>query len=63
MLVKRVYSNTKFLLPIKMKSSNITFNWYYDCEFSLFKAYRQLIAINGNFIPLTPKIDGIEVYI
>ena len=59
MLVKRSMSKTNFVLPVCIGSYRTY--WYYDSEFLLFKAYRQLLKIGGKFKPSYPLIFD-EVY-
>lgn len=54
MLVKRSKKMTSFVLPVYY--NNIKFNWYYESEGDLFKAYRQLKAMNGAFKPSYPVV-------
>lgn len=62
MLVKNEKTITRYILPCKIvkNGKDIYFNRYYANEFALFKAYRQLKAINGSIIPLYPVIDDIS---
>lgn len=64
MLVKTsVKKITNFVLPvvISTKKGIIKVNRYYDNEYELFKAYRQLKRINGYMKPLYPIIYDWEV--
>lgn len=49
---------TNFVLPVMIttKKGIIKFNRYYDNEYELFRAYRQLKKINGYMKPLYPII-------
>ena len=55
-LVKRCNKKTNFVLPITVKKNNFSTYWYYDNEYKLFSAYRQLLAINIGIIPHYPII-------
>ena len=57
MLVKRSNKKTRFVLPVLLKNSNKQINWYYDSEFMLQSAYRQLKKINIGIIPSQPIIN------
>ncbi len=54
MLVKRSKVPTNYVLPVFYKT--VKFNWYYESEGDLFKAYRQLKAMNGAFRPSYPIV-------
>lgn len=54
MLVKRSNKKTNYILPVTIKKSNFHTYWYYDNEYSLFRAYEQLKAINIGIIPHYP---------
>lgn len=59
MLVKQATNQTNFVLPTKIltKSGYVLKNRYYENEFELFKAYRQLKHINiKNMIVLYPVV-------
>lgn len=63
-LVKQSTEVTDFVLPVKILTKNgyIKKLRYYDTEFNLFKAYRQLKSMGSNrFIPLYPIVYGTEV--
>ena len=53
-LVKRADKPTNFVLPVYVNGYKT--NWYYDCEHDLFKAYYQLKAIRGKYIPSYPVV-------
>lgn len=57
-LVKRAVGETNFCLPVVMKIGNkvIKRERYYETEYDLWKAYRQLKAINGVMKPLYPIV-------
>lgn len=57
-LVKRADHETNYVLPvvIKLGDKYIKRNRYYENEYTLFKAYRQLKRINGIMKPLYPVI-------
>lgn len=57
-LVKQANRETNFVLPvlIKLGDKYIKRNRYYDNEYMLFKAYRQLKMIDGVMKPLYPTI-------
>ena len=57
-LVKTSNKPTNYVLPISIKTEKgyVKKLRYYDNEYMLFKAYRQLKAIKGNLIPLYPVI-------
>lgn len=55
MLIKKESRETPYCLPVVINGKYKT-NFYYDCEFTLFKAYRQLKAIKSNIHPLYPII-------
>ena len=57
MLIKRSNKKTNFVLPVILKNSNTKVNWYYDNEYLLFSAYRQLKKINIGIIPREPIIN------
>lgn len=57
MLIKRSKVVTNFVLPVII-NMNYKTNFYYDTENTLFKAYRQLKAINSKIVPLHPVIYG-----
>lgn len=59
MLVKTSLERTNFVLPVKIltKKGYIKKLRYYETEFELYKAYRQLQHINSiNIIPLYPVV-------
>ena len=58
MLIERSKTPTNYTLPVKVKTKQglISKLYYYDTEFLLWKAYRQLKKINGSIIPLYPVI-------
>lgn len=56
MLVKRSNKKTRYILPVYIKISETNVNWYYDSEYLLYSAYRQLKEINIGIIPLNPII-------
>lgn len=58
MLIKTSNCITNFVLPVVLstKKGYLKVNRYYDNEFKLFSAYRQLKAINGYMKPLFPVI-------
>lgn len=64
-LVKTSDNATDYYLPviIKTKKGFIKRNLYYNCEFELFKACKQLRKIKCNIIPLNPIVFDSEVYI
>ena len=54
MLVSRSKEVTKFVLPVHI--GNFDTFWYYDSERDLFRAYRQLLKINGKIKPSYPIV-------
>ena len=54
MLVSRSKYETNFVLPV-MIGTYKTF-WYYDSERDLFRAYQQLLKINGKIKPSYPLV-------
>lgn len=59
MLVKQSSKKfTDFVLPVVIttKNGSVIINRYYDNEFELFKAYRQLKKIGGFMKPLYPIV-------
>lgn len=66
MLVKQSNKkSTNYVLPVVIlsKKGKITLNRYYDNEYELFKAYRQLKSINGFMKPLYPVVYQDEIYV
>ena len=66
MLVKTSDKITGYVLPVIIEFNNnkiIKRNRYYDSECSLFKAYRQLKAINCRMKPLYPVVYDNEIRI
>lgn len=66
MLVKTSTNVTNYVLPVIIElgeNKRIKRNRYYDNEYILFKAYRQLKAIKGRITPLYPVIYDNEVRI
>lgn len=55
MLIQRSKTETRFCLPVILKSG-VKINWYYDTEYLLYSAYRQLKKINIGIIPLSPIV-------
>ncbi len=55
-LIKRSNKKTNFALPVTIRKNNFKTLWYYDNEYSLFSAYRQLLKINIGIIPSYPVI-------
>lgn len=63
MLIKHSSNPTNFCLPIVFCRNGYCRKllWYYDSEILLWKAYRQLKMINGDYKPLYPIIyDSLE---
>ena len=60
MLVSRSKSKTNFVLPVHIGSFH-TF-WYYDSERDLFRAYYQLLKINGKIKASYPIVFSEVVY-
>lgn len=59
MLVKQSKNQTNFVLPVKILTNKgyVTKNRYYDTEYQLYKAYRQLKYLNSqSIIALYPII-------
>lgn len=56
MLIERSKKKTRFILPVYVKNRDVKINWYYDSEYLLFSAYRQLKHINIGIVPLEPLI-------
>lgn len=59
MLVKQsINKPTRFVLPVSIftKKGKMIINRYYDTEFELYKAYRQLKKIVGFMKPLYPVV-------
>ncbi len=54
MLVKRSNKKTNYILPVLIKKSNFRTFWYYDTEYQLFSAYRQLLKIDIGIVPNYP---------
>lgn len=54
MLVKRSNKKTNYILPVTIKKTNFKTYWYYDNEYQLFSAYRQLMKINIGIVPNYP---------
>ena len=56
MLIKRSNKVTNYCLPVIIVKSETKVNWYYENEYTLFKAYEQLKRINIGIKPLYPVI-------
>lgn len=56
MLIKRSKKETNYILPVMINNNTLKVNWYYESEYLLFSAYRQLKKINIGIIPLQPII-------
>ena len=56
MLIKRSNKPTNYVLPVFIKNRTIKINWYYDNEYLLFSAYRQLKVLNIGIIPSYPVV-------
>lgn len=56
MLIKRSNKKTRYILPVMIKNTTVVVNWYYDTEYLLFSAFRQLKVAKIGVIPLTPVI-------
>ena len=56
MLIKRSNKITNYVLPVYIKNKTIKINWYYDNEYILYSAYRQLKTLKIDIIPLYPII-------
>ena len=54
MLVSRSKVKTNYVLPVHI-GSFYTF-WYYENERDLFRAYKQLLKINGKIKPFYPIV-------
>lgn len=61
MLVRRSEKKTPYVLPVVV--NNYRLYWYYDSEYLLFKAYRQLLKINGKFKPCYPLVFDEVIYV
>lgn len=64
MLIKTSDNITSYVLPVIIKLDNnkrIKRLRYYDNESTLFKAYRQLKAINCRMIPLYPVVYDTQI--
>lgn len=63
-LIKVSANQTNYYLPVKVLTNKgyVQKIRYYDNEFVLFKAYRQLKSINSSrLVPLYPVVFGQEV--
>lgn len=62
MLVKRCNYKTNYVLPVRFVKTNFCTLWYYDTEFKLFSAYRQLKACAIGIVPSYPVVyDNIVI--
>ncbi len=64
-LIKQADHVTNYVLPVVMKigEKEIKRNRYYESEYMLFKAYRQLKSINCVLKPLYPVVYKEEVVV
>lgn len=56
MLIKRSKEPTNYCLPVILVKSGIKLNWYYENEYTLYRAYEQLKKIKIGIRPLAPIV-------